>query len=400
MRPSERDAGAGAPRARRAVAAALALALAICVACLSFLQAASASPAYVDRDGDGFADTWVHDSNGMTWEEVRDNRGETSSDDWSSEWIGGEKVPTVDIFDLGGTLFPSLIHFVYTGIESACSVCVDVCNALFETIADASGLTAELDDSQYAEVYSRANDISETIIQPVAVGFLGLALVLELLQFSREVATNKGDHFGMLGSYLWIVVKFSAIMVLIGHTTLITRGLYELFLWLARNISGLLTVHGLDAGSFDSFMLNLQEVTYADFGHIFLLLIVAVVLVVVASITVMRVVVLTVVRMFEIYVYMAFAGFPLVMVSSRQTREGGLRYFKSFAAACLQAAVLIVLVSFAGVLMSSVSALLETTADAGIVSVIINVLAPIAGCFGVNAVVGKSREIANQILGA
>ena len=47
------------------------------------------------------------------------------------------------------------------------------------------------------------------VIQPICVGFLGLACVWALLEFSKEVSTNRGDHFSMAGNYVWIIVKFS-----------------------------------------------------------------------------------------------------------------------------------------------------------------------------------------------
>lgn len=358
--------------------------------------AASYSPstAYavaIQSDGE-----WVHENGGKTWEEIRDAREEADSDNWDSEWVGGEKVPKVGIF----TLWQSFMNFVYTRIiEPSTDAMIGVCNSLFDFLGSTDSLKLEYDNSAFSTVYSATVTISETVIQPIAVGFLGLALVLELLQFSREVATNKGDHFGMAGSYVWIIVKFAAIMVLIGHTTLITRGIYELFLSLTKAVGAVLSVDEI-GDYFGSFIVNMQEVTYANWGHLLILWLVALVMVVAVAITVLKVIVLMVTRMFEIYVRAAFSGIPLVMLTNRQSRDGGLRYFKEFAGACLQAAVLIVMVSFAGIIMSAISVILDVPDGGGVVTMIIAAIAPIAGVFGVNAVIGQSREIANRILGA
>lgn len=339
--------------------------------------------------------------NGKTWEQVRDERegGDPGEDGWDNVAIGGTTYPKFDLFNLdnfGNAFF----YLIYSAIESAVAGLVDVCNELFDFIQNSDALTLEMDDSNYASVYSAVVTLSETVIQPIAVGFLGLALVLELLQFSRDVATNKGDHFSMAGSYVWIIVKFAAIMTLIGHTTLLTRGIYELFLSVARMV---VTVIGggtaLPTDSFDSIMIGLQEITYANFGQVLILAIVAIVMVFAVAITVLRVVVLTVTRMFEIYVRAAFSGIPLVMLTNRSTRDGGLRYFKEFAGACLQAAVLIVMIAFAGVIMNVAALTLQVDA-AGFVGIVLTILAPIAGVLGVNAVIGMSRDIANRILGA
>lgn len=334
---------------------------------------------------------------GLTWQETIDQREEGSSDNWDDYPLGGVTKPGFDIFNLG----PWFLYTIYEGVEGACSGMIDVCESLFGFIQTTDSLTLEIDDASYLQVYSSVVTISERAIQPIAVGFLGLALVLELLQFSREVATNRGDHFHMAGSYVWILVKFGAIMTLIGHTTLITNAIYELFLMLTRFVMGLMSSVGIDEQGFSQFMIGLQEITYADWGRMFIMLIIALVLVVAVAMTVLRVMVLTVTRMFEIYVRAAFSGIPLVMLTNRSTRDGGLRYFKEFAGACLQATVLVVMIAFSGVIMNAVAILLAVPDGVGsFVGLVLNVLAPIAGVLGVNAVIGMSRDISNRILGA
>ena len=39
------------------------------------------------------------------------------------------------------------------------------------------------------------------------------------------------DSFSMAGNYVWIIVKFSLVMVLISHTVQLCGGVYEVFLW-------------------------------------------------------------------------------------------------------------------------------------------------------------------------
>lgn len=396
-----------APGRRRPCALMLAAAL-LCALALALAPAQPAVAAPVEVDGSFVhgdipddADDALKELDGKTWEEVKEERYHDESaaaEDWDTRPLGGMKYPGFDVFNP----FASLKHFLYTLAEDAVGAMVGVCNELFGFIGQTDSLTLEMDDAAFASVYSASVSISERVIQPVAVGFLGLALVLALLQFSREVATSRGDHFAMAGSYIWIIVKFAAIMVLIGHTTLVTRGVYELFLAITRQLVSLLSAIGISQGSFDSLMISLQEISYADFGHVVVLVVVAAVMVVAVAVTVVKVIVLTVTRMFEIYVLAAFSGIPLTMLTTRETREGGLRYFKLFAGACLQAGVLVVMIAFSGVIMSSIALLLELPGgvDAGFVGVIVNLIAPIAGVFGVNAVIGMSREISNRILGA
>ena len=107
--------------------------------------------------------------------------------------------------------------------------------------------------------------------------------------------------------------------------------------------------------------------------------------------------------MFEIYLMTAFAGFPLVMLTTRETRPSGVGYFKKFAGVCLQAAILITIIAFAGICFSAAGSLLATKPNPGIddaVWTIISLLASMAGCFGFSALCGQSKHIADTIMGA
>lgn len=341
---------------------------------------------------------WVHSSNERTWEETKEARyhdSSASADDWDDRPLGGEAYPGFDI----ANPFIGLKYFVFTLLENMSGTLISICNELFAAIGDTDTLTLELSDSAYASVYSGVKDVISKVVVPVSDGFLGLALVIEMLRFSRDVATSKGDHFSMAGNYVWILVKFAAMAVLISHVDMLCEGIYELFLVVAQQIKDTFEGTPLSADTFDSFMLYMQEIPYKDFGNVVIMWIASFAVLVAVSVTVLRVLVLMVTRMFEVYVRMAFAGFPLIMVASREMRESGLRYFKEFSGVCLQAAVLIVMISFAGVIMSAVAPLLHVEGG-GIVGPIVNILATIAGVMGVNAVIGQSRAIAERIMGA
>lgn len=104
------------------------------------------------------------------------------------------------------------------------------------------------------------------MIQPICVGFLGLACVWALLEFSKEVSTNRGDHFSMAGNYVWIIVKFSLVMVLISHTVQLCGGVYEVFLWVANKVSDTLAAGQIGGVGFNSFMLSMMEIRYSQFA--------------------------------------------------------------------------------------------------------------------------------------
>ena len=325
-----------------------------------------------------------------------ENRGEGSSDDWDSEWLGGDKYPKFDVLNP----LPMLKYFIYSLVEGIAGTCIGIANSLLDQIGRSDYLTQSFTGSALNDVYETSRKISETIIQPVAVGFLGLACVLALLEFSKEVATNKGDHFSMAGNYVWIIVKFALVMTLIGHTTMLCGGIYDVFLAVSGGVRNLLNGAGLTETYFSSFMIELQMIHYSELGSAVFMGFLAVIIMVVCAVTVVKIMVLMVTRMFELYIMTAFAGFPLVMVTTRETRPGGIGYFKRFAGICLQAAVLIVVIGFAGVFFSAAGTILHVADNLGIVSVAINFFAPLAGCFALSAMASQSRQIADSIMGA
>ena len=383
---------AAPPKRRRLTRAALAalVALAVC------LSAALAAPEP------------AHAFDGSDWQANIDNRKAGTADSWDDEWLGGDKYPVFDILQGQTDIGACLTYWVYSNvIEGASSSFISTSSGLLDAVSSSSmlennfdGTEADGSEGAFATVYRTVSSISNNVVQPVAEGFLGLACVLALLEFSKEVATNKGDHFSMAGNYVWIIVKFALIGVLISHIVMLCGGVYEVFLWVAKHVSATMSSAGISAGAFDSFMIQLQKTSYREFGSTIVLFIVAGAMCLTTAVTVVKVAVLTVTRMFEIYVMTAFAGFPLVMVTTRETRPSGIGYFKKLGGVCLQAAVLIVIIGFAGVFFSAATAVLSSSMSDGFIGSVVSAIASIAGCYAFSVMASQSRHIADTIMGA
>ena len=295
--------------------------------------------------------------------------------------------------------------FDVVNAEGIASFCVDCGEAMLQCISSSGLLKLDFTGkgSDFAKMYSAAAEVSVKVIQPICVGFLGLACVWALLEFSKEVSTNRGDHFSMAGNYVWIIVKFSLVMVLISHTVQLCGGVYEVFLWVANKVSDTLAAGQIGGVGFNSFMLSMMEIRYSQFAWSVGYALVALVILVSTGLCLIKVLTLTITRMFEIYLMTAFAGFPLVMLTTRETRPSGIGYFKKFAGVCLQAAILITIIAFAGICFSAAGSLLATKPNPGIddaVWTIISLLASMAGCYGFSALCGQSKHIADTIMGA
>lgn len=282
------------------------------------------------------------------WEANVQNREEGTSDDWDSEWLGGLKKPSFNVFD-GSTYWPSFQSLLYGWFEQAAGTLTTTSNEVFEALDDIGALDSDYagsSNSTFATIYSVATAIQRTVVNPVAIGLLGLAMAISLLEFSKEAATNpRSGSMNQLASYVWIAVKFSIVLQLINNLDLLCGGIFDVFAWIARSCSSVITAalpQGASADTFSSFMIEMQKLTYAQFGVVFIYLLLAFVIVCVVVITLVRVIVVSVTRLIEVYVMSAFAGFPLVMLTTRETRDAGVRYLRSYASVCLQAAVLVV----------------------------------------------------------
>ena len=328
-----RAAGPSAPL-RAALAAVLALAL----AAPALAALACPSPALaVETSKESFEAKYKDDYHQAIKDRKKDSSITTNTmwtDDDLMMGACGE-YPGFDVVNAG----PWVSYFVYSTAEGIASFCVDCGEAMLQCISSSGLLKLDFTGkgSDFAKMYSAAAEVSVKVIQPICVGFLGLACVWALLEFSKEVSTNRGDHFSMAGNYVWIIVKFSLVI-------LVSTGL-----------------------------------------------------------CLIKVLTLTITRMFEIYLMTAFAGFPLVMLTTRETRPSGIGYFKKFAGVCLQAAILITIIAFAGICFSAAGSLLATKPNPGIddaVWTIISLLASMAGCYGFSALCGQSKHIADTIMGA
>lgn len=374
---------------RRLLAALLALA---CAACVVVLPTTARAELASQED----------------WREnVRQREDEPDEVDWDATELGGVQKPMFSLSDP----FRSVSYELYSWVESACGTLVDVSNDLFAKVSNISGMAsygydgsldgdADHEDETMARLYRLASRIQRDVVSKVALGFLGLSLGLSMLEHAKEMSQRGHEAMGTMASYLWLLAKYAIIMQLVNNVDLLCGAIFNVFGWVAKQTSAIAGAIGAGAGGqFDSFMIDLQKVTYAEYGQIFVYALLAVVMAVVVATTVVRVLVATVVRLIEVYVTAAFAGFPLIMLMGRETKDAGVRFFRGFAGLCLQTSVLVLLVACSGVVISAATSLFSWGGP-GIAGAVLKSLGPIAGCLAVGSMVGQSRHLADRIMGA
>ncbi len=345
------------------------------------------------------------------WEENRDGRVETKivdledGDSWATQLLGGAEKPKL-VLTNPDTYIPCLKYFVYEALESAAGAVADATDDLFDSISsisvfdsDYTGYDAGGSETMFRRVYLLVAQIQESAVSPVALGFLGIALVLEMLEFSREVSGHNNDALGSMGNYLWIVVKYAVLIQLIENVDLLCGSVFEVFNWVAEQAASVTTSFSTTV-DFASTLLGMQSVTYEDFGLAFLYVLLVVVLFVSVVVLVVRILVVSVTRLIEVYVMSAFAAFPIVMLCHRQTKDAGVRYLRSYAAACLQVAVLAFLVAVSGLVISACTTLFTVPSGVtGFTAALMGVIGPLAGCLAAQALVQQSRALSDKIMG-
>lgn len=335
---------------------------------------------------------------------VSQREDEPGDIDWDDQELGGTKRP---MFTLSNAYW--ITYAAYSNVvEAFCGTLIDIANDLFANIGSIADQTSfgydgtrrgsEDENDTMARLYDLATRIQRDVVSKVALGFLGLSLGLAMLEHAKEMSQRGHEAMGTMASYLWLFAKYAIIMQLVNNADLLCGAIFNVFGWIAGQTSAIASAVGASSTDFGNFMISLQKTTYANAAQMWIYVILALVMVVVVATTVVRVLVTTTVRLIEVYVTAAFSGFPLIMLMSRQTKESGVRFFKSFAALCLQTAVLVLLVACSGIVISAATSLF-TYGATGVAGIVIGAVGPIAGCIAVGTMVGHSRQLADRVMG-
>ena len=68
------------------------------------------------------------------WHQNVSNRTAGASDDWNQEWLGGEKYPTIDPLNLGGTFGPTIAYTIYGFLEGSAGALADSADTIYDSI--------------------------------------------------------------------------------------------------------------------------------------------------------------------------------------------------------------------------------------------------------------------------
>ena len=316
--------------------------------------------------------------------------------------------PTISILDLGniGNALNKAVFGMFGGLSWQLAKLV---NDFMGQLGSITLFDEGFSSGAYNVVYDVCIQVADNVAIPVATGFLGLALVLALINFTKDVAQTNHGTTDLLANYMFIIVKFGVLQLAISNTTLIMQGIYELVREIGEFMTTLVSPATPGALAYtDGFAGSVNEIlksiTYQQgCGAAILVTIIALAGFICAILTMVYVNVVAIMRMFEVYVRSAFAALPMVMLGNRTTKDGGIRYFKKYAGCCLQALVVILIVAIGSPMMSAGGTMLADaigSGSGGFAGLIMAVLPSVCSCVALLFMVKQSRQIADEIVGA
>lgn len=211
-------------------------------------------------------------------------------------------------------------------------------------IIGAQNVLTQTNDSVWDNILQLSN-----ILKPFCYTIIGICLLIEIAQVASKVDVMKWEHG------LKVLVKMVLAKVCIDIAPVFLKACYmQAALWISSIGAGSNANLGTIAGQAIEPHLN-------ELGGIFdQILLIAILGIVILAIKICGMLVTCVAygRMFEIYVYLAVSPLPCAFFPLGDGSGGGFsrvtgRFFKSFAAVCLQGVMIVVCMKIFNVIMSN-----------------------------------------------
>lgn len=225
----------------------------------------------------------------------------------------------------------------------------DEVNSKVGEIATEVGKTPQ---SWNSGVFSMIQNLSETVIIPIAGLILTFVLCYELISIVIEKNNLHGD-FDTFQLFKWIFKTFVATYI-VTHTFDIVIAVFEL----SQNIvnQSATVIHGNTAIDFNTIIGDLTEqLESMEVGELFLLLIETSLVGLTMNAVSICVTLVLLGRMIEIYIYCSIGAIPFSTMTNREWGSMGNNYLKGLVALGLQGFFIMVCVAIYTVLVQSIA---------------------------------------------
>jgi hypothetical protein len=239
-------------------------------------------------------------------------------------------------------------QFLIDGIMASFERIFDSVN---EQVSDIAVQVSQTPAGWNAGVFAMIQNLSETLVLPIAGMILTFVLCYELIQLIIE--KNNLQDFDTFNIFKWIFKTFIAVFILT-NTFNIVMAVFDV----AQNVitaSAGIIVGGTDLGG--PAMMAALEATMADMGIGELLAVWLQIQIVSLCMSIMAIVIFIVVvgRMLEIYMTVSIAPIPLATMVNREWSSMGNNYLKALFAIAFQGFLIMVCVAIYAVLVGNIA---------------------------------------------
>ena len=312
----------------------------------------------------------------------------------------------LNITNIFGNLKYIIAKAIYGGILESSNAAADLANQFMATITNNSLFSLGIDDAKFNNVITFVGNVCSAL-RPLGYYFVGVFCGIEALRICKDTRQLSSQWFGLGVIEAWLVfsIKYCVLFTLVTNAKQLMYAIY----WLVGRIQVAVTKAISTAGlggvdqTFNCISDLANNLTYADAGQSFLILLVAIIALGAAAITAIYVQVLAVMRLFEIFILIAISPVSISTFASSYTSSIAGGYIKTFIGAVLQISILFLIVAIAGPILSSVAGSINSVFvddQATGPAKLLQVVTPIVTALALFLMAKKSREISDRLAGA
>ena len=237
-----------------------------------------------------------------------------------------------------------LIGFIESGLS-------DMFTEVNEKVGTIAGQVGQTPQGWNAGVFSMIQNLSQTVIVPIAGLIITFVLCYELITMVTQ--KNNFHEFETFNIFLWIFKAYVAIY-LVTNTFNITMAVFDVGQHIVNGAAGVIS--GDTAVDVSTAVANLMDsLETMEVGELFLLSLETMLISITMKILSVIVTVIMYGRMIEIYLYTSVAPIPFSTMTNKEWGNIGNNYLKGLFALAFQGFFMLVCVGIYSVLVSSMS---------------------------------------------
>ena len=251
-----------------------------------------------------------------------------------------------------GSLFERITDWIKEGlIDAITGQYTSIFNSVNNQVADVANQVGQTPQGWNGGVFSMIQNLSETVVIPIAGMILTFVLVYELIQMILE--KNNMHEFDTFNIFKWIFKTFCAVLI-VTHTWNIVMGIFDVGQSVVNSSAGVIIGNtSIDISGVITDMeaqleaLGTGELCGLWFQSLFVGL----------TMNALSICIMLVIygRMIEVYLTTSVGPIPLATMTNRDWSHTGQNYLKSLFALAFQAFLIMVCVGIYSVLVQSIA---------------------------------------------